>query len=205
MPTSRDPSSSTRCRRRGRRSRGLPHLSRRVDQRARSRPARRQAGGRRRRSCTRSNFRIELARGRVFEMRPSFSPSSASHACSTAAWRTCCLAGVRRAASFCSTCAMLTACADRPDQSSAGRAGDDAVEVAGEHLRFLERLTSARRAAVPVRVFRRAAVERVDDGLGLERSSRARSGTRSRSAFSGWPSAKLALPPACPVSVELVA
>ena len=50
----------------------------------------------------------------------------------------------------------------------ARRAGDDAVEVGRKHLRFLQRLTSTRRAAVPVGVLRRVAIERVDDGFAFE-------------------------------------
>ena len=48
-----------------------------------------------------------------------------------------------------------------------GRSGNDAVVVVRKHLGFLEALTSARRAAIPVRALRRHAVERLDQRLGL--------------------------------------
>ena len=139
-------------------------------------------------------------------IRPSFTPSSASHASTTARCSSCLSLVDRRPASLCS---QRLRDPDRlrraPGPVEAGRAGDDAVEVVREALRFLHRLPAAGRAAVPVRELRRAAVVAGDDRLGLRPSSRERRASRSRSTFSGCPSAKLALPPVCPVSVELVA
>jgi hypothetical protein len=50
-----------------------------------------------------------------------------------------------------------------------GGAGNDAVVVVWKTLRLGQRLASASRAAVPVRTRRSAAVELVDDRLGLHR------------------------------------
>ena len=56
---------------------------------------------------------------------------------------------------------------ERDGRAVRRRAGDDAVVVLREHLRGLEPLSSARRAAVPVGQLRARAVEGLDDLLGL--------------------------------------
>ena len=77
----------------------------------------------------------------------------------------------------------------------AGRAGDDAVEVRRETLGFRHRLTAAGGTPVPVRELRRGAVVSGHDRLRRRRSSREPPASRNRSAFSGCPSAKLAVLP----------
>ena len=49
------------------------------------------------------------------------------------------------------------------------RARDDAIEVLGEHLRFLESLPSSRRTTVPIRSPGRLSIEGPDDGFGFDR------------------------------------
>ncbi len=69
-----------------------------------------------------------------------------------------------------------------------GRAGDDAVEVVREALRFLQALLAAGRAAVPVRELRRVAVESRDRRSSPGRPSGGRPTRRNRSASRDGPS-----------------
>ena len=89
-------------------------------------------------------------------MRPSFTPSMASHASTTArcsSWRL----RRRQARGFVLLQRLRDAHRLRraPGPVETRRAGDDAVEIRREALRFLHRLTSAGGAAVPVRELRR--------------------------------------------------